>query len=433
MSISQNFPAISPTLNLNFARSKKLDPRITFTRTSSATRTNAQGLIEVVSANTPRFDHSYNSSTGSVNSLGLLIEESRSNLITYSEQFDNAGWSKTNAGITTNTSATTAPDGTNTAEKLVENTSSSAQHFQTQSITIVANTLYTATIFIKANTRSSIRFGFLNNTLSNGAYAHFNASTGVISSQTTAGTASSVSFSMDSFTSGWYRCRVSCIVDNSSTTSVVFIGIVDNSNNAVYTGDGTSGIYIWGAQVETGAFPTSYIPTSGSTVTRSADNASITGTNFSSFYNPSEGTVFVNYKGKSQEGTSYERIYSINLNSTNSVEEIFLVNNIGYNPDRIGYLVYDNSVVIQDTTGTTGGYVVASSSPVKTAMCYKTANYAYVFNGGTVITGNVAGVPTVNTLDIGRVGAGSQLNGTISQLLYYPVRLSNSQLQSLTK
>ena len=62
MSISQNFPAISPTLNLNFARSKKLDPRITFTRTSSATRTNAQGLIEVVSANTPRFDHSYNSS-----------------------------------------------------------------------------------------------------------------------------------------------------------------------------------------------------------------------------------------------------------------------------------------------------------------------------------------------------------------------------------
>ena len=106
--------------------------------------------------------------------------------------------------------------------------------------------------------------------------------------------------------------------------------------------------------------------------------------------------------------------------------------NIGYNPDRIGYLVYDNSVNIQDTTGTTGGYVVASSNPVKTAMCYKTANYAYVFNGGTVITGNAAGVPTPNKLNIGGF-SGASANATLSQLLYYPRRLTNTQLQNLTK
>ena len=225
------------------------------------------------------------------------------------------------------------------------------------------------------------------------------------------------------YPNGWYRIYFTVTGTNALNTTLRF---------QVYT-NATGITYLWGAQLEAGAFPTSYIPTIGSTRTRAADNASITGKNFSEWYRPDEGSVFVNYKGKSQEGTSYERIYSINLNSTNSVEEILLINNIGYNPDRIGYLVYDNSVAIQDTTGTTGGYVVASSSPVKTAMCYKTANYAYVFNGGTVITRNVAGVPTVNTLDIGRVGAGSQLNGTISQLLYYPKRLTNAQLQALTR
>ena len=124
MSISQNFPAISPTLNLNFARSKKLDPRITFTRTSSATRTNAQGLIEVVSADTPRFDHSYNSSTGSVNSLGLLIEESRTNLISYSQDFTNALWQTANNRATCDaTTGIDDPSGGTTASRWSSGTS----------------------------------------------------------------------------------------------------------------------------------------------------------------------------------------------------------------------------------------------------------------------------------------------------------------------
>ena len=80
MSIQQNFPAISPSLSLNFARSKTLDPRITFTRTTSGTRTNERGLVEVVPANSPRFDHSYDPVSGTVRSLGLLVEEARSNL-----------------------------------------------------------------------------------------------------------------------------------------------------------------------------------------------------------------------------------------------------------------------------------------------------------------------------------------------------------------
>jgi hypothetical protein len=81
MSISQNFPEEGPTLNLNFAGSRTLDPRITFTRTSSATYMGRDGLVKIAPANSARFDHRYNSTTGEVESLGLLVEESRSNLL----------------------------------------------------------------------------------------------------------------------------------------------------------------------------------------------------------------------------------------------------------------------------------------------------------------------------------------------------------------
>ena len=192
----------------------------------------------------PRFDH--NPTTGE--SLGLLVEESRTNLMLRSEEFDNASWIKLASSVSSNTA--TSPANTLTADSLVENTASGVQHYATQTVTISANTVYTATVYVKASTRSSIRFGFLNSALSNGAYAHINVSTGVISTQTTAGTASNVSFGIEAAASGWYRCRTTCTVDNSSILGSVFIGLVDGTNNATYTGDGTSSIFLWGAQLE---------------------------------------------------------------------------------------------------------------------------------------------------------------------------------------
>jgi len=110
MAISQNFPSTRPSLNLNFARSQKLDPRITFTRTSSATRVNSDGLIEVVPANSPRFD--FDPVTGEC--LGLLIEEQRTNLWNNSNDF--TVWTKQTSGAGSVgiavTNATLSPDGT---------------------------------------------------------------------------------------------------------------------------------------------------------------------------------------------------------------------------------------------------------------------------------------------------------------------------------
>ena len=82
---------------------------------------------------------------------------------------------------------------------------------------------------------------------------------------------------------GWYRCSTSVALNQTASSSVIYIDT---------PGDGTSGIYVWGAQYEQGAHATSYIPTSGSTVTRADDFAVIKGTNFTDFYNQSEGTLF---------------------------------------------------------------------------------------------------------------------------------------------
>ena len=145
MSISQNFHEEGPTLNLNFAGSRTLDPRITFTRTSSATYMGRDGLVKIAPANSARFDHRYNPTTGEIESLGLLVEEQRTNLITYSEDF--SIWTKqtTSPGVVgiTTTTETTSPDGTFNAYKyFIEESGGSFYAIFRGASSISANVVY---------------------------------------------------------------------------------------------------------------------------------------------------------------------------------------------------------------------------------------------------------------------------------------------------
>ena len=402
MSISQNFPAISPTLNLNFARSKKLDPRITFTRTSSATRTNAQGLIEVVSANTPRFDHSYNSSTGSVNSLGLLIEESRTNLISYSQDFTNALWQTAiNRATCDATTGIDDPSGGTTASRWSSGASPTQELIYRQTGTALTGLTCTKSIWIRRVSNNGTVSFFIGDNV------------GV-----------SVNSQLDSVPVGtWVRCSVTrTIVGNSGDT---------RNYIAVYPGtDGQpTTIDIWGDQVEAGAFPTSYIPTVASTVTRSADNASMTGTNFSSWYNSTEGTLFAAARINALGGSNYPGIVYVDDGTVSNCIG-FYINDAG--SDTIGAEAYISNVA---------QYGLSSSATTanqlnKVISAYKVNDFAATFNIGsnTVQTDTSGSVPTVNRLIIGLLrGSNAPLNGTVAQFLYYPRRLTNSQLQNLTK
>lgn len=169
----------------------------------------------------------------------------RRNLLTYSEQFDNGAWVKTRASVTTNTIA--APDGTLTADKLVEDATTGQHYFQAS--TSVSGTI-TATVYAKAGERSLFELG---ERATSGARAIFNLSNGTIAAQTLSPNAT-----ITNIGNGWYRCSITA----SGFNSQLFAFRIQLNTSVVsdqsYTGDGTSGIYIWGAQLEQGSTSTEY-------------------------------------------------------------------------------------------------------------------------------------------------------------------------------
>jgi hypothetical protein len=266
-----------PSLDLRFADNKSLVDAttgaqlVTHTRASSGTFVGSDGVLQTAATNAPRFDH--DPTTGE--SLGLLVEESRTNLFVRSEEFDDASWTKSSASITTNT--TTAPDGTITADTYSGTGSSGVR----QTVTLTSGTEYTISFYVKSAGLGNDGFRLVIN--------------------------SAQSSSNFTATSEWQRFTFTA---TSANTGARTCGIHRNSSG------GNVDVLLWGAQLEAGAFPTSYIPTVAATVTRAADVASITGSNFSSWYNQTEGTLYLDSNQASITGTL--RMVSANNNTSSN-------------------------------------------------------------------------------------------------------------------
>jgi hypothetical protein len=248
---------------------------------------------------------------------------------------------------------------------------------------------------------------------------YFDLTNGTIS----ASLGSATSASIQALPNGWYRCSVTGVMGG---FGYPFLGVAQTSGTQTYQGDGTSGIYIWGAQLEAGSFPTSYIPTTSSTVTRSADVASMTGTNFSSWYNQSEGTLLTtaDYNGTNSSG------YNMIAEGYSGASFRDFSCNIGAsNPSFITRYSFTN-VDLAPVGGP-----IPTKTTFKLVGSYSADGSAAVFNGGAVrTTGAATAVLTpADAMSIGyRVGSTLFLNGHISRLTYYPTRLSDTQLQNLT-
>jgi|694.fasta_scaffold77683_4 hypothetical protein len=389
-----------PVLSLNFLTSNTLDPRVTFTRSTTATFVGSNGLIQTAAINAPRFD--YNPVTLAPN--GLLIEEQRVNSLLYSDQFQQATWSK--VGVVT-ANATTAPDGTTTADSAATD-GSNAQ--VAQGVVIASGATMVGSVYLKPNGLNAVEIVLLaaNNTTPY-ARATFNVATGVISvAVATANGGTNASAAIAPAGNGWYRCSVT--VTYPATTSA---GIRINAAGA------TGAFYGWGAQFEAGAFATSYIPTVASTVTRTTDVALMTGTNFSSWYNASEGTLVTSALPIVSSVSKYS--WSFNDGTgTELIAQYFLNVNAG------GFVVDNGSAQAQIEAGTFSGVC-------KTAFAYKINDFALSLNGGTVTTDTVGTIPTTTQAQIGNRPDGSRtMNGHLRTLTYYPSRLTNAQLQALT-
>ena len=416
-----------PSLDLRFADNKSLVDAttgaslITFTRASSGTYVGADGLIKSATTDEARFDH--NPTTGE--SLGLLVEEARTNLSLRSQELDNAAWTKAASSITAN--AIASPDETTTADKLVED-SSTANHniVEATIITYTSGVTYSFSFFVKKAERQTVQILMHPNPFPGTAAqrtAIFNSNTGALASVGSAYTNSSVT----TLPSGWYRVSVTSTADATTTGNFTISLCSDDAGTVTYTGNGTSGIYLWGAQLEAGAFPTSYIPTTTATVTRAADVASITGANFSSWYNQTEGTLYGDSIFAANTNT---RLASVNTNAT--ANRIMITRGTGSN-GNFNLFVSDASVV-QVNALILGSNIPAGSSN-KVAAVYKAADFAGSLNGLTVATQQTGTLPlsmTQLTIGNGEALGTNTMTGTIKRLTYWPVRLANTTLQSIS-
>jgi hypothetical protein len=402
MSISQNFPNTRPSLVLDFANSKKLDSRITFTRGSTGTYMDDNGLVRTAGINQPRFDH--DPVTG--DSLGLLIEEARTNLISYSQDFTNALWQTgSNRATCDATTGIDDPSGGTTASRWSSGTSVSQELIYRQTGTstgVLTGQTCTKSIWIRRVSNNGTVSLFIGDNV------------GV-----------SVNSQLDSVPVGtWVRCSITrTIVGNNGDT---------RNYIAVYPGtDGQpTTIDIWGDQVEIGSFPTSYIPTVASTVTRSADSALMIETNFSSWYNQTEGTYITSarYDGTPRLALDNRTVFNV-------------MSGLGAIYWNAFWEANNRAVfIVEDPPGTyhavlSSGDTISIGQTRKTASVYKTNDFAFTANGNVPSTDTSGAITsTAIRLCIGNLNLYYwHLNGRIGKIAYYPVRLSNDELQTLTK
>jgi hypothetical protein len=205
---------------------------------------------------------------------GLPCFAGTTNLLLQSETFDNASWVKTRATISAN--ATAAPDRSVTADKLVEDTTATSTHVAQQNVTKAASALlYTYSIFLKAAERSKALLQVTNNAGTGGASATFDLITGAASGLGTSGAFTGISATSVYAGNGWWRCSVTVTSDTDTTIR----GEVypNNGSTVTYTGDGASGIYVWGAQLEQSTFAGPYVPTTTASASSVADkNSAVT-------------------------------------------------------------------------------------------------------------------------------------------------------------
>lgn len=349
----------------------------------------------------PRFD--YDGSTVPASPRGLLIEESRVNLLTYSQSISNAAWSKLQSTATA--SATICPDGTASAFLFAENTAANF-HQLYNSVTVTASNTYTYSVYLKAAGRSIVRFA--NDT--GPALSTFDLSTGTVVSGSTA--------TIQSVGNGWYRC--SHKFTPTTTSGVTYMQLGTNSSTFNYTGDGVSGILVFGAQTELGSFSTSYVPTTTASVTRVADVVKLTGSFFSSQWNVSQGTVLIQIGAISN--TSYPTLFDVNNTNNAGANRMYLQGSANGTPLNFGVT---SNAVTQFTLSTQ----TLSLTRTRAGVAYKLNDYAYATNGANVTKNTSASVPTVNNMTLGVAFNGGSIGGYVESFAYYNQRLPDAVLQ----
>jgi hypothetical protein len=354
------------------------DGQLSFSRASTATRVNASGLIEAVASNVPRLDYTNSSCPR------LLLEPQRTNFITYSEQFNNAAW--TSATFTVSANTTVSPDGTQDADTLPFTASAASNIYQFPTTSATGDHVFTIYAKVASGTKTfRLRI------------------------DTGSGPAVSNDFTA---TTTWQRFTFAFTSTNVNLVAYVFNGTNGAAGNLI----------VWGAQLEAGAYATSYIPTLGASVTRVADAASKTG--ISSLIGQTEGTIFGEMY-TNPNGT--ESLLTWTRNSTAGIYGNFI------------YLGTNSAAQIRVQVVQAGAQqveILGSALSVgwhKFAFAYKLNDFALYVDGVQIGTASSGTIPTgMDQLFIDQYIDGGIRNASKKQVLLFKTRLTNAQLAELT-
>ena len=381
-----------------------------FTRGSVATRINAQGLIENVASGQSRLNYPLIDGVQK-GCPHHILEPARTNVIQYSESFSNSYWVKATVSLSSN--QIISPNGALDADKITESSTNGLQQIYSDVITTTPSSDYVYSIFIKKGERSWVKVMTANN-----SGANFNVENGIIGIVD-----SGVNAEIEDYGNGWFKCSVS--FNTSVSADRVYVRISTSNGVTSYQGDGSSGLYIFGAMLEQGSFPTSYIPTNGESggVTRSAETAN--GAGNSTTFNDSEGVLMAEISALSDEA-GY-KLLSINNNTVNNQITIGIssaLNNL-YVDSKIG-----NSAVISN-----GALPAIQQNFNKILVKYKSGSNSIYLNGFKIDSNSNTFTPTGNQLielEFSYYTSTLQFYGNVKQLQYFDSALADIQLEQLT-
>jgi hypothetical protein len=331
---------------------------------------------------------------------------SRTNLLLRSEEFDNASWNSAAGARTITPNSVAAPDGLLTADTFAADGTTNA-HFVSQSLTLSA-VPYAYSVFAKAGTNNFLQLRTFN--AFGGMWANFDLATGVVGTVGFVSGAAPTS-SIQAYPNGWYRCTM--LFTPTATTSSVAAYIVNSASAGGSLANSLSTtLYLWGAQLETGSTATAYIPTTTAAVTVVE----------SPWYRQDEGTVF----------TEFNRPAAVT-----GLRSIAAVSDGGYN-NRM--TLRTDSAVFMNSFVTTGGVnqatfplAINSGANNKAALAYATNDFNAGVNGVSGTNDTVGTVPVVDRLSIGSVLNAEPSCSYVRRLTYWPARLPNETLQTITQ
>tara|TARA_R110000782_G_scaffold266564_1_gene361181 strand:+ start:123 stop:1364 length:1242 start_codon:yes stop_codon:yes gene_type:complete len=376
-----------------------------FTRASTATVVNKQGLIESVASGEPRIDYSSDANGA------LLLEPQSTNLIPYSESFDNSYWNKNAYSVSKNLA--TSPDGNLTADKIIASVGlnplapDGSGLFPTSSL---SSSSYSYSVFAKSGERNIIRWRdggssgqFLTVDLSNGTFVNGRLQR-------------FIDVKVIYITNGWYRISFTTPAINNLAVYPLRFGDVGE------IGDGTSGGYIWGAQLEQNSYATSYVPTSGTTQTRVAETCG--GAGSSSSINSEEGVLYAEISALSDDKTN--RVISITNGSSSERVSLFYGNE---SLNEIKGIIVTGGALSANLSFTGNDITVFSKIAVK----YKQNDFQLWVNGVKVVFDTSGNTPTgLNKLSFDLGQGSAPLYGNTKDLRVYSTALTDSELQALT-